>query len=96
MYYNTEKKCLLKKNGVKKKNNLVKKLFLKIIGAMKNNGVKTYKFFVISLRFDLEVKGHMAQDQRSRESRSNEGSKQRQMGSRQHQVASFLSFFRLD
>ncbi len=43
------------------------------------------------LRFDLEVKGHMGQGQRSRGSRSNEGSKQRQVGSRQRQVASFFS-----
>ncbi len=46
-------------------------------------------FFVISFRFDLEVKGQMGQGQRSRGSRSNEGSKQRQVGSRQRQVASF-------
>ncbi len=46
-------------------------------------------FFVISLRFDLEVKGHMGQGQRSCGSRSNKDSKQSQVGSRQHQVASF-------
>ena len=47
-------------------------------------------FFVISLRFDLrfEVKCHMGQGQRSRGSRSNKGSKQRQVGPRQRQVAS--------
>ncbi len=48
-------------------------------------------FFVISLRFDLEVKGRLGQGQRSRGSRSDEGSKQRQVGSRQRQVASFSS-----
>ncbi len=47
-------------------------------------------FFVISLRFDLEVKGHMGQGQRSRGSRSNKGSKERQVGSRQRQVASLI------
>ena len=31
------------------------------------------RFFVISLRFDLEVKDHMGQGQRSRGSRSNKG-----------------------
>ncbi len=36
------------------------------------------------------VKGHMGQGQRSRGSRSNEGYKQRQVGSRQRQVASFF------
>ncbi len=41
-----------------------------------------------SLEKNLEVKGHMGQGQRSRGSRSNEGSKQRQVGSRQRQVAS--------
>ena len=46
------------------------------------------RFFVISLRFDLEVKGHMGQGQMSRGSRSNKGSKQRQVGSWQRQVAS--------
>ncbi len=45
-------------------------------------------FFVISLRYDLEVKGHMGQGQRSRGSRSNKGSKERQVGSQQRQVAS--------
>ena len=47
-------------------------------------------FFAISFRFDLEVKGHMGQGQRSRGSRSNGGSKQRHVGSQQRQVASFI------
>ncbi len=41
---------------------------------------------------DLEVKGHMGQGQRSCGSRSNKGPKQRQVGSRQCQVASLLNF----
>ncbi len=48
------------------------------------------RFFIISLRFALEVKGHMGQGQRSCGSRSNKGSQQRQVGSRQRQVASFF------
>ena len=48
-------------------------------------------FFVILLRFDLEVKGHLGQGQRSRWSRSNKGTKERQMGSRQRQVASYFT-----
>ena len=39
-------------------------------------------------RFALEVKGHMGHSQRSYGSRSNKGSKQRQVGSQQRQVAS--------
>ncbi len=39
-------------------------------------------FFTISLTFDLEVKGHMGQGKK--------GPKQRRVGSRQRQVASFL------
>ena len=46
-------------------------------------------FFVIFLTCDTKVKGHLGQGQRSHESRSNKGSKQRYMGSRQCQVASF-------
>ena len=47
-------------------------------------------FFAISFTFDLEVKGHTGQGQRSHRSRSNKGHKQRQVGSRQCQVASFV------
>ena len=62
-----------------------------------NNSLKRIHIFrtiwvrVTKLRFDLEFKGHMGQGQRSRGSRSNKGSKQRQMGSRQCQVASFIN-----
>ncbi len=49
-------------------------------------------FFVILLKFDLEVKGHMGQGQRSCGSRSNKSTKQRQVGSRQRQVATFFIF----
>ena len=47
-------------------------------------------FFAISLRFDLEVKGHMGQGQRSHGSRSNRDSIQRYVSSQQRQVASFV------
>ncbi len=45
--------------------------------------------FVILLKFDLKVKGHMGHGQGSRGSMANKGTKQRQVGSQQRQVASF-------
>ncbi len=46
---------------------------------------------VISLTFDLEVKGHMNQGQRAHGSRSNKGPKQRQVDTRQRQVALLMT-----
>ncbi len=57
---------------------------------MKATSLKlSHNAHVISLRFDLEVKVHMGQGQKSCGSRSTKGSKQRQVGSRQRQVAWF-------
>ncbi len=52
--------------------------------------LKNVIFSRISLRLDLDVRGHIGQGQRSHGSRSNKVSKKRQVGSRQRQVAAFL------
>ncbi len=58
--------------------------------SLDNKSIRKPNFCSLSLilRFDLKVKGHMGQGQRSHELRSNEGFKQIQVGSRQRQVAS--------
>ena len=66
----------------------------KVVGQRSRSTCKQTCFYrpcTVHLTCNLEAKGHKYQGQRSHRSRSNKDSKQRQVGSQQRQVASFLS-----